>query len=270
MAPAGVVAPSGRVTQRCASASRRGQRLTPTWNAALPRSCAQPRLEVSVSRNPSNPRPCAEKRRRLRSCLRERGSGAAGRPWRRGIYKTLHNIHYTSLAPDRGHAVQAHPKAAPRPDLGILYRRHDHSSGLDMTRLRIAIFGLACACLPALASAQVTLYEQENFHGRTFAVNATISNLDRHGFNDRASLIIVDRGDWQVCEDADFRGRCIVLRPGQYPALRTMNMNNKISSLRRVGHGSNYAYAPPPPPVPPYPYYPHYGEALYTANVTSV
>jgi len=139
-----------------------------------------------------------------------------------------------------------------------------------MHRLPIAIFGLACACLPSLGSAQVTLYEQENFHGRSFAVNATISNLDRHGFNDRASSIIVERGDWQVCEDAEFRGRCIVLRPGQYASLRSMDMNNRISSLRRVGHGSNYVYAPPPPPVPPYPYYPHYGEALYTANVTSV
>ncbi len=139
-----------------------------------------------------------------------------------------------------------------------------------MNRLPIAIFGLACACLPALASAQVTLYEQEDFRGRTFPVNATISNLDRHGFNDRASSIIVDRGDWQVCEDADFRGRCIVLRPGQYASLRSMDMNNRISSLRRVGHGANYVYAPPPPPAPPYPYYPHYGEALYTANVTSV
>jgi uncharacterized protein YcfJ len=141
-----------------------------------------------------------------------------------------------------------------------------------MKRLPIALFGLVGVFLAPFASAQVTLYEQEGFHGRAFTANGPIYNLDKLGFNDRASSVIVDRGDWQVCEDADFRGRCIVLRPGQYPALRTMNMNNKISSLRRVAGGPNYSYAPPPPPpVPtPYPYYPHYGEHLYPANVVAV
>jgi uncharacterized protein YcfJ len=141
-----------------------------------------------------------------------------------------------------------------------------------MKTLHIALFSLGAALLVAPASAQVTLYEQEGFHGRTFAANGPIHNLDKFGFNDRASSIIVDRGDWQVCEDADFRGRCIVLRPGQYPALRTMNMNNRISSLRRVAGGPTYSYAPPPPPPvsPPYQYYPHYGEHLYTADVVAV
>jgi|SRR5271165_1140872 len=141
-----------------------------------------------------------------------------------------------------------------------------------MHKLQLAIFGLGAAFLVPLASAQVTLYEQEGFHGRTFTANGTINNLDKFGFNDTASSIIVDRGDWQVCEHADFRGRCIVLRPGQYPALRSMNLNNSISSLRRVGSSPNYSYAPPPsPPVtPPYPYYPHYGEHLYPADVVAV
>lgn len=141
-----------------------------------------------------------------------------------------------------------------------------------MKRLQFAVFALGAAFLAPLASAQVTLYEQEGFHGRTFTANGPIHNLDKHGFNDKASSIIVDRGDWQVCEHADFHGRCIVLRPGQYPALRTMNMNNSISSLRRVGGGPNYTYAPPPPPpaAPPYPYYPHYGEHLYSADVVAV
>jgi uncharacterized protein YcfJ len=141
-----------------------------------------------------------------------------------------------------------------------------------MKRFQIAIFGLGAALLAPLSSAQVTLYEQEGFRGRTFTANGPIYNLDKLGFNDRASSMIVDRGDWQVCEDMDFRGRCIVLRPGQYPSLGAMGMNNRISSLRRMGNGPNYSYAPPPPPPapPPYPYYPHHGERLYTANVVAV
>ena len=130
----------------------------------------------------------------------------------------------------------------------------------------IAALGLACALVASLASAQITLYQQERFYGRTFAANASIPNLDRQGFNDRASSAIVDRGQWQVCEDSQFRGRCIVLRPGQYPSLGAMGLNNRISSLRRVSGGQKYAYAPAPGPAP-YPYYPHHGERLYPANV---
>ena len=141
-----------------------------------------------------------------------------------------------------------------------------------MKKFRIAIFGLSAAFLAPFVSAQVTLYDQEGFHGHTFSANGPIFNLDKLGFNDRASSIIVDRGDWQVCEDSDFRGRCIVLRPGQYPSLGAMGMNKRISSLRRVAGGPTYSYAPPPPPPvpPPYPYYPHHGEHLYTANVVAV
>lgn len=139
-----------------------------------------------------------------------------------------------------------------------------------MKTYAFAALGIATALFASAAAAQVTLYQQEGFRGPPFSTNKPISNLDRLGFNDRASSAIVDRGTWQVCEDSDFRGRCIVLRPGQYPSLGAMGLNNRISSLRRVS-GPNYAYAPPPPPVaPPYPYYPRSGERLFQANVVAV
>ncbi len=140
-----------------------------------------------------------------------------------------------------------------------------------MKTYSLAALGIIMALFASVATAQVTLYQQERFYGPTFSTNNPVSNLDRLGFNDRASSAIVDRGTWQVCEDSDFRGRCLVLRPGQYPTLGAMGLNNRISSLRRVS-GPNYAYAPPPtPPVPPpYPYYPRSGERLYQADVVAV
>jgi len=133
-----------------------------------------------------------------------------------------------------------------------------------------AALGIMTVLLASIATAQVTLYQREGFHGPPFSTNNAINNLDRYGFNDRASSAIVDRGSWQVCEDSDFRGHCTVLRPGQYPSLGAMGLNNRISSLRRVS-GPNYAYAPPPPPVAPrYPYYPRSGERLFQANVVAV
>jgi uncharacterized protein YcfJ len=133
----------------------------------------------------------------------------------------------------------------------------------------MAACGLVAALFGQHAAAQVTFYEQEGFRGRTFIVNDQADNLDGTGFNDRASSAIVERGQWQVCEDAYFRGRCIVLKPGQYPSLGAMGFNNNISSLRRVQGRPDYAYAPPAPP-PAYPYYPHHGEQLYSANVVAV
>jgi uncharacterized protein YcfJ len=137
-----------------------------------------------------------------------------------------------------------------------------------MKKILVVTVGLVCALVAALAAAQVTLYQSERFYGRAFTANGPINNLDRLGFNDRASSVIVDRGEWQVCEDSDFRGRCIVLRPGQYPSLGAMGLNNRISSLRRMSAGPKYVYAPRPPPAP-YPYYPHYGERLYPADVVA-
>jgi uncharacterized protein YcfJ len=139
-----------------------------------------------------------------------------------------------------------------------------------MKTYALAALGITTALFASIVTAQVTLYQQEGFYGPTFSTDNPIGNLDRYGFNDRASSAIVERGTWQVCEDSEFRGRCIVLRAGQYPNLGAMGLNNRISSLRRVS-GPNYAYAPPPPPVaPPYPYYPRSGERLYQANVVAV
>ena len=137
-----------------------------------------------------------------------------------------------------------------------------------MKRHRLAALGLIAILFASAATAQVTLYQNERFHGPTFTVSGPVNNLDRYGFNDRASSLIIERGTWQVCEDSDFRGRCIELRPGQYPTLNAMGLNNRVSSLRRIP-GPSYSYAPPRPPPPAYPYYPAYGETLYQANVVS-
>src|SRR5208337_3765929 len=50
--------------------------------------------------------------------------GTRRRPsWRRRIYVTLHNIHYTSFAPDSGHALpSAITRARSRPDPSNLHR----------------------------------------------------------------------------------------------------------------------------------------------------
>jgi uncharacterized protein YcfJ len=138
-----------------------------------------------------------------------------------------------------------------------------------MVKTLLAIGGLTLA---VQAGAQVTFYSGEGFHGREFYVDRPMWDLDRTDFNDRASSAVVQGGDWQVCEDAHFQGRCAILRPGEYPSLDRMGLNNQISSVRPAeGYGpAGYGPAPPPPPSEAYNYQPRPGEALYEAPVTHV
>ena len=131
--------------------------------------------------------------------------------------------------------------------------------------------GLAALLLAQHAAAQLTFFEWDGFRGRSFVADRTNPDLAYHGFNDRASSAIVDRGRWEVCEDAQFRGRCAILSPGQYPTLAAMGLNNRVSSARRAPRDVQAAYVPPPPPpAPVYKYYPRQGERLYQANVVAV
>jgi hypothetical protein len=105
---------------------------------------------------------------------------------------------------------------------------------------------LALAVLAAsslAAAGEITLYEHDNFGGRTFHAVDVIENLANSGFNDIASSVVVRSGTWQVCDDAYFRGHCVTLRPGSYPSLGQMGLNDRVSSARDLS-----AWGAPPGP----------------------
>src|SRR6476659_2578443 len=118
----------------------------------------------------------------------------------------------------------------------------------NVLRIAMATAGLAVA---TQAFADITFYENEGFSGRSFSANATVRNFERAGFNDRASSVIVMRDRWEICEDARFSGRCVVLRPGRYPSLASMGLNDRASSVRIVASNARVddgRYAPAPMP----------------------
>lgn len=128
----------------------------------------------------------------------------------------------------------------------------------------------ACAVLLGTqAMAQITFYEREGFRGRAMTADRAIENFDRTGFNDRTSSVIVDRGRWEVCEDARFRGRCVVLRRGNYDSLRSMGLENRISSARRIENSRRYDNEPEPVAGPAYPWRQRPNERIYEVPVTS-
>jgi uncharacterized protein YcfJ len=120
------------------------------------------------------------------------------------------------------------------------------------------------------AAAQVTLYEHDGFGGRSVRVNNEVQNLSRIGFNDRASSMVIERGRWEVCNDARFGGRCVVLGRGEYDSLAAIGLDDRVSSARQLNRKAyNYnargVYVAGSPD-----YRRRSNERTYEAQVTSV
>src|SRR5215475_4822575 len=108
---------------------------------------------------------------------------------------------------------------------------HTNTLGMKGNSMKITLLVVCLALSATIASAaELTLFEHDNFHGRRFGVNGSVNNLGGAGFNDMASSVVVGSGTWQVCDDAYFRGHCVTLQPGEYPSLRPMGLNDRVSS----------------------------------------
>jgi len=138
------------------------------------------------------------------------------------------------------------------------------AEGYSMKRALTTALGIAGIVVAAQAAAQVTFYEREEFRGRSFDTDQPVGNLERFGFNDRAASAVVNGGSWEVCEDARFSGRCVVLRPGRYKSLSDMGLKYQVSSVRPVGYNANSA------PIADEGYRRRPNEDIYTADVTDV
>lgn len=137
-----------------------------------------------------------------------------------------------------------------------------------MLRNAMLAAGMAVA---TQAAAEITFYEHEGYEGRSFNTEEQIKNFRRVGFNDRASSAVVERDWWEVCEDAQFGGRCVVLRPGRYPSLRAMGLNDRVSSVRAASVNSRgEAMRHWKGPVAPHDFGRRHGERTFEAKVTSV
>ncbi|MBV6320083.1 beta/gamma crystallin-related protein [Duganella violaceipulchra] len=99
-------------------------------------------------------------------------------------------------------------------------------------RLTRAALLLAATATAAAHAGELTLYTHSNFAGPPLTLRGTTPDLEPLGFNDRTSSVIVRSGTWQLCEHANFQGRCMMVERGEYPALE--GFNDAISSVREV------------------------------------
>ena len=118
-----------------------------------------------------------------------------------------------------------------------------------MNAILKSALAVVAVAISTQAAAEITYYEREGFAGQSFTAQNQVGNLESNGFYDRASSAVVTGNRWEVCEDARYNGRCVVLRPGRYSSLAAMGLNDRIASVRAVSASaviSDYSYAPAP------------------------
>ena len=83
----------------------------------------------------------------------------------------------------------------------------------------------------------LTVYADPEFRGESATFREDISNLQFVDLNDRITSLRVARGEvWEVCEHANYLGRCHVVS-GAEPDLREIRWSDNISSARRIRDG---------------------------------
>ena len=81
--------------------------------------------------------------------------------------------------------------------------------------------------------ARAVLFTQPNFGGSRMVLEGhdVINDLSHTGFNNRASSLKVERGQWMLCSRSGFRGDCRTFGPGDYARL-PHELDNRVSSAR--------------------------------------
>ncbi|HSC98860.1 MAG TPA: beta/gamma crystallin-related protein [Casimicrobiaceae bacterium] len=80
---------------------------------------------------------------------------------------------------------------------------------------------------------EATLFANRDFQGPAMTVRGPSPNLERIGFNDTASSIVVRTGVWEVCSKPYFEGHCAQLQPGEYSSFGT-DVTDRVASVREV------------------------------------
>lgn len=112
-----------------------------------------------------------------------------------------------------------------------------------MRKPLFAAFALS-ASLYAQAG-EITLYTRANFGGPAIKLHESEPDLDKLGFNDRTSSVVVQSGRWRVCEHKQYKGRCKVLEKGEYAQLK--DLSNMMSSVRELDELAQHKSQPDHP-----------------------
>ena len=118
-------------------------------------------------------------------------------------------------------------------DLGLGIAREISSARListDQTPSPILIGGVDPNAV-VVNVGNLTLFDADGFLGHGINISNDTANLENVGFNDATQSILIERGTWEFCTNANYRGVCRVLGPGYYRRLDA-DFFRTISSAR--------------------------------------
>ncbi|MYM37540.1 hypothetical protein GTP44_25140 [Duganella sp. FT50W] len=95
-----------------------------------------------------------------------------------------------------------------------------------------AVLGATCTLACA---GEITLYSHTRLGGPAITLHDATPDLDPLGFNDKTSSVVVNKGTWQVCAEKHYKGKCLILKEGEYAELK--GFDDMISSAREVDAG---------------------------------
>jgi len=78
---------------------------------------------------------------------------------------------------------------------------------------------------------RLVLFDQRNFRGQSVQVDEATTSLS--GFDGRAESVQVEGGTWEICTEASYRGRCVVVS-ADASDLGRIGLRNNVGSARPV------------------------------------
>uniref|UniRef100_A0A8D3AR32 Crystallin, gamma M2b n=3 Tax=Scophthalmus maximus TaxID=52904 RepID=A0A8D3AR32_SCOMX len=118
-------------------------------------------------------------------------------------------------------------------------RRGEYADNMSMMGMRDCI--KSCRMIPMhRGQFRMKIFEKENFSGQSHELMDDCDNImERYRMSDCMSCQVMD-GHWLMYEQANFRGKMMYLRPGEYRSFREMGMSiTRFMSMRRIMDSCN-------------------------------
>jgi hypothetical protein len=93
-----------------------------------------------------------------------------------------------------------------------------------------ALLLLAVQAQAADTSSTIIVYDGANAGGDHTTFQTATPSLSGSNFNDRITSVFIVAGKWELCTDANYKGKCVTLNQGLTNL--DASMNNLVTSLR--------------------------------------
>src|SRR4029079_1318476 len=107
-----------------------------------------------------------------------------------------------------------------------------------LTLIGVATLSVVTLAQPQETVSVVTVYTGANFGGQNASFSDDMATLAPAGLNNNIASIKIAEGEkWEVCQEANYVGRCQMLS-GSATDLAAIGWSGQISSLRRADPGA--------------------------------